>query len=220
LKTLNRSTFLLLALLLALLVASPANAMMIEAPDIAENGSVIPVKITLDQPMTTGQRLDLLVNGELAAQVRVVEGKLTFFTTRVKGSKNNTTIVARVIANGRELDSGSLNVVVNGTVTVSGTPSAASPQLTVRTQPGDIKLLMASPNGFAGTLVVQDAGFRAEVSGSAVISRNPFVALKGEFSDQVSASIDGRTQQDVVARAQPSAGAGDDPKVVGGSYKP
>lgn len=214
-KTLNRSTF----LLVALLTASPVNAMQIKAPNVAENGGVIPVEITLDQPMTAGQRLDLLVNGDLAAQVRVVEGKLTLFSTRVKGSRNNTAIVVRVIANGRELDSASRNVGVTITSPARGAPTTAG-QIKVRTQPGDFKALLVSENGYSGTLVVQDAGFRAEISGSAVLSRNPYINVKGEFSDQVSASINGRTQQDVVARAQPSTGTGDDPKVVGGSYKP
>lgn len=199
-------------------IGLPAYAMTIKAPDIAENGAVVPVEIRLDRPMTAGQSLELLVNGEPAAQVRVMEGKLSLFSTRVKGAQNNTTITARVIANGRELDSASRNVVVNLTGPVGGTPTSVG-YMRVRTASGDLKMLMNSENGFAGTLVVQDAGFRAEISGSAVLSRNPFVGLKGEFSDQVSASIDGRTQQDVV-KAQPSLGAGDDPQVVGGSFKP
>ena len=38
--------------------------MTIKAPDLAENGAVIPVEINLDKPLTAGQRLELLVNGE------------------------------------------------------------------------------------------------------------------------------------------------------------
>lgn len=215
-KTLNRSTF----LLLALLAASPVNAMRIKAPNIAENGSVIPVEISLDQPMTAGQHLDLLVNGDLAAQVRVVEGKLTLFSTRVKGSQNNTAIVVRVIANGREIDSASRNVAVTvGDPVRAGGPSTPSEAMRVRTQTGDIKLLMDSANGFAGTLVIQDAGFRAEISGSAVISKNPYIYVKGEFSDRVSASINGRTQKDVVAKAQEERSAQDkrEPSTSGSS---
>lgn len=213
-KTLNRSTF----LLLALLAASPVNAMRIKAPNIAENGSVIPVEISLDQPMTAGQHLDLLVNGDLAAQVRVVEGKLTLFSTRVKGSQNNTAIVVRVIANGREIDSASRNVGVTTTSSARGAPTTAG-HIKVRTQPGDFKALLVSENGYSGTLVVQDTGFRAEISGSAVLSKNPIVFLKGEFSDQVSASIDGRTQQDVVAKAQEERSAQDkqEPSTSGSS---
>lgn len=218
-KTLKRSSF----LLLALLIANPAYAMQIKAPDIAENGAVVPVEITLDRPMTAGQILELQVNGEPAAQVRVVEGKLSLFSTRVRGAQSNTIIVARVIANGRELDSASRNVVVNLTKPVGGTPTSVE-NTRVRAQSGDIKMLMLSENGFAGTLVVQDAGFRVEISGSALISRNPYVGLKGEFSDRVSASINAsnswQTQQSSYAKAEPSLGAGDDPKVVGGSFKP
>lgn len=204
-------------------IGLPVYAMTIKAPDIVENGAVVPVEIRLDRPMTAGQILELLVNGEPAAQVRVMEGKLSLFSARVRGSQSNTSIVARVIANGRELDSASRNVEVRIIAPVGGTPTSVE-NTKVRAQSGDLKMLMNSANGFAGTLVVQDAGFRVEISGSAVISRNPFVGLKGEFSDRVSASINAsnswQTQQSGYAKAEPSLGAGDDPEVVGGSYRP
>jgi hypothetical protein len=192
-QILKRSRF----LWLALLVAGPVNAMRVVAPNIAENGYVVPVEVRLDRPMTAGQRLDLLVNGEPAAQIRLVEGKLSFFSTRVIGAQSNITITARVIAtNGRELDSASYSSEVRTPVEVSGSTTTVVEPMKVRTQSGDFKVLMTSKNGFAGTLVVQDAGFRAEISGSTLISRNPFIGVKGEFSDQVSASINGQTQHD------------------------
>jgi hypothetical protein len=155
--------------------------------------------------MTAGQSLELLVNGEPAAQVRVMEGNLFLFSTRVKGAQNNTTITARVIANGRELDSASRNVEVRIIAPVGGSPTSTG-AMKVRTQSGDFKVLMSSENGFAGTLVVQDAGFRAEISGSTVISRNPYVGVMGEFSGQVSASINEQMQQDVANLRTPRSG--------------
>jgi hypothetical protein len=176
------------------LAGVPAYAMTIQAPNIAENGAVIAVSIKLDKPLLTGQRLDLLVNGELAAQIRVVEGRLSSFETRVKGSQSNTTITARVIANGSELDSASRNVALTIAATVSGSPTAVGAMKT-RARNGEIKLLMDSENGFSGTLVLQDTGFRAEVSGTSLIARNPMIGVSGEFSDRVTASIDGQEQQ-------------------------
>lgn len=189
LKTLNRFATLKL---LALLLATPAHAITIKAPDLAQNGAVIPVEINLDKPLTAGQRLDLLVNGELAAQVKVVEGKLTAFSTRVKGSRNNTTIAARVVVNGSELDSASRNTKVTITAPVGGSPTAVG-DMKVRAQSGDLKVLMTSENGFAGTLVLKDTGLRAEISGSSVMAKNPLVSVRGNFSDQVTAAIDGKT---------------------------
>ena len=170
------------------LAGVPAYAMTIKAPDLAESGRGITVAINLDKPLTAGQRLDLLVNGELAAQVKVVQGKLTAFTTRVKGSQNNTTITARVIANGSELDSASRNVVVTLTVPVGGSPTSAR-NFKSAPRNGIFKLLMSSENGFSGTLVLQDTGFRVEISGSPSISKDPFISVDGEFSDQLTAHI-------------------------------
>lgn len=222
--------FLNRALIGFLVVAGvPAYAMTINAPDRAENGAVIPVEINLDKPLTAGQRLELLVNGELAAQVKVVEGKLTAFSTRVKGSQSNTTITARVVANGSELDSASRNVVLTIPPIVGGSPTAVG-DMKVRTQNGDIKLLMTSENGFAGTLVLKDTGFRAEISGSSVLSKNPLVSVRGEFSDQITASIGGKTQAAAQAAAKPviaqpaaqpgGIGAGYDPRAARGGNKP
>lgn len=212
------------------LAGVPAYAMAIKAPDLAENGAVIPVEINLDKPLTAGQRLELLVNGELAAQIKVVEGKLTAFSTRVKGSQSNTTITARVMANGSAIDSASRSVTLTISPLVGGSPTAVG-DMKVRAQNGDLKVLMTSENGFAGPLVLKDTGFRAEISGSSVISKNPFVSVRGEFSDQLTVSIDGRTQAAAQATtpkpviAQPAAqpggiGAGYDPRAAGRGNKP
>lgn len=216
-KTLKGSNF----LLLTLLVASFANAMQIKAPDIAENGAVIPIEIWLDQAMTAGQVLELIVNGEPAAQVRVMEGKLSRFSIRVKGSQNDTSILARVITKGRELDSASRNVDVRITSPVSGSPTTAGP-FRVRTNPGDLKILMESQNGFSDTFVVQDTGFRVLISGSRVITKNPYVGVMGEFSDRATAAVDEQARWTPSNPVAPPAslGAGDDPTVVGGSYRP
>lgn len=206
-------------------IGLPTYAMTIKAPDLAENGAVIPVTVNLDKPLTAGQHLDLLVNGALAAQVKVVQGKITAFATRVKGSQNNTTIAARVIANGSELDSASRNVSVSITPPVGGSPTSVG-LMKVRAQNGDLKVLMNSENGFAGTLVLQGAGFRVEISGSSVISKNPLIGVNGDFSDQITASIDGRTQLAAPVTAKPEIvqpatqpggiGAGYDPRAARG----
>lgn len=175
------------------LAGIPAYAMTIKAPDIAENGAVIPVEIKLDKPLTAGQHLDLLVNGTLAAQVRVVEGKLSAFSARVKGAQNNTTIAARVIANGSELDSASRNTKVTIIAPAGGSPTVVG-DMKVRVQSGDLRVVMVSENGFSGPLVLQDSGFRAEISGSSALAKNPFIGVNGKFSNQLTVSIDGLHQ--------------------------
>jgi hypothetical protein len=183
-------------MLIAFLVFAgvPAHALHINAPDRAENGAVIHVEITFDQPLTAGQSLDLLVNDQLAAQVRMVKGKLSAFTTRVQGSRSNTTIAARALGtSGNEIGRTSRGVRLTILAPVSGSPTTAR-VAKAQTQNGNIKILMAAENGFTGPLVLQDTGFHAEIFGSASLARNPFIGLKGDFSDQVTASINGRTQ--------------------------
>lgn len=170
------------------LVGVPAYAMTVKVTDRAEAGGTIPVAINLDQPLTEGQHLDLLVNGELAAQVKVLKGKLTAFSTRIKGTKSNTTITVRVVANERVIDSISRNIDVGFTVAVDGSPSSAR-HIKAVAQNGIVKLLISSENGFSGTLILQDTGFLVEISGSSVISRNPYISVNGEFTDQLTAHI-------------------------------
>ncbi len=211
----------LLVFILAL-AGMPAYAMTIKAPDIAENGAVIPVEILPDRPLTAGQRIDLLVNGEPVAQVRVITGSLSAFSTRVKGTQLNTTISARVIANGGEIDAASRNIAVTISVTASGAPTVVG-DMRVRALNGDLKVLMTSENGFSGILILQDTNFRVEISGTAGIARHPMVGVKGDFTDQATASMDGQTQQPVAkpAVAQPAAqpGADYDPRAARGGYK-
>jgi predicted secreted protein len=178
------------------LVDVPAYAMVIKAPDIAENGAVIPVEIKLDKPMTAGQHLDLQVNGELAARVRVMEGKLSTFSTRVQAAHNDTVIAARVMANGSEIESASRNVHVTITAQINGLPTSVG-SMKERKSNGEIKLLLNSENGFAGTLVLQDTGFHVEISGSSIIAKNPLVSASGEFSDQITASFNALSPTDM-----------------------
>lgn len=206
-----------------LLASATAQALQLVAPDVAENGAVIPVEVRLDRPLTAGQQIDLIVNGQPTAQLRVVEGSVSFFATRVKGSRNPSTITARVLAGGRETGSVSRDVTVTIPATVGGSPTPVGP-IKVRNSGGDVKLLLSSENGFPGALVLQGAGFHVEVSGGASMSRFPFVGIKGNVSGEVTASLSGQTMKMADSatsgpRHEPSSSPGDDPKVVGGSYR-
>jgi predicted secreted protein len=188
-----------LCLVAAMLVIFPAHALTVKAPDMAENGAVVPVEISLSAPLGAGQQLELIVNGEMAARVKVGKGKLRSFHTRVKGSRVNTNVSARVLANGRELDTGSRNVRVTMPAPVGGTPSAAGP-IKIRSSGGSATLLIASQNGYAGTLVLSGADLQVEIVGSTSLSKNPLIGIRGDFSGNVTASINGQT---MVATASP-----------------
>lgn len=169
-----------------LLLSSSVFALQIATPDVAENGAVIPVTIRLDTPLTAGQQLQVIVNDVLTAQVKVQEGKISSFTTRVKGAQNNTVITANVISNGVVQDSGNRELKVTITAAVSGTASAPGGNMRTKKSPGEIKLLMMAENGFADAIVLQDSGFKAEIVGSNGISKNPFITITGNFTDQIS----------------------------------
>ncbi len=170
-----------------MLAGVPAHAMTIQAGNLAENGAAIAVEFKPDRPLTAGQRLDVLVNGELATQVRIVSGTVTTFSTRVKGPQGNTTVTGRVVANGSVLDSGSRNIRVIGPVPSSG-PATAPASVRVRNLQGRVAVLLSSENGFSGTVVFQGSNFRAEVTGSPLLSKDPLFQIRGEFTGQIAAS--------------------------------
>lgn len=73
------------------------------APDIAENGLVVPVEVTLDTPITAGEKLLLLVDDRYLAVVVVPHGASRFhlLSTRVKMPAGRVSARAvRVTANG------------------------------------------------------------------------------------------------------------------------
>jgi len=194
-----------LCLFAAVLAISPAHALTLKAPDVAENGAVIPVDVTLNSPLTAGQQLEVMVNGQVAARVRVSKGKVRSFNTRVKGSHNSTTIAARVMAGGREVDSGSRNLRVTMPAQVTGSPSAAGP-IKMRSGGGSVRLLITSQNGYAGTLVLNGSDLQVEIDGSTSMSRNPLIGVGGDFSGNVTASINGNT---TVAAVYPQQNGGE-----------
>jgi len=180
---------------LLFLVGAPAEAMIIHAPDMAEHGGVIPVEIRPGKPLSAGQRLVLMVNGETAAQFRVVKGTLTAIVTRIKGTRNITTVVARVVAGGSEMDSGSRNIRVNLTVPDGGPATAPGGVMMRNRGGGDVLMRLSSANGFSGTLLLQGNGLLVEITGSLLLTANPIIGVRGDFSGQVTASINGQTRQ-------------------------
>jgi len=176
----------------SLLVAMPAYALNIKTPDRIENGAIIPIEVLPQNPLTSGQQLELLVDGQLAAQLKVVSGKITSLDTRVKGTRNASVVTARVLANGSEREKGSwtLNVVVPARM---DTTLTASTSVKAKSVKGGVRVLINSANGFSGTLVLQGAGFHVHITSGPAMSRNPLVGLKGDISGPVTATIDGQS---------------------------
>ncbi len=180
---------------------TPVCAMQIIAPDKAENGAVIPVEVKFDKPLISGQRLELWVNDKLATHVGIVEGEISNFKIRVKSSSIKTTIKARILGGGNDGSIVSKNVIVTVVSSIGGSPSSVT-ALKEKKINGEIKLLMDSMNGFAGMLVLKDNGFNAEITGSAGVSKNPFVSVKGKFTDKITAKMkQGDGQATELARA-------------------
>jgi len=73
----------------------------ISAPEIAEVGTAVPVKVVLDKPLAANERLTVLANGEIAAQVTADDStQLLEFSTRVRLVCHECTVSATIAVDG------------------------------------------------------------------------------------------------------------------------
>jgi len=179
-------------ILLLLFYCAPVFALNLKAPDIAENGAVIPITVGLDNPLVAGQELDILVNDEVAARFRVFEGQTTSLSTRVMSFQRSASVSASVIDinNRREIDRADKTIKV----TIPSSPHKGDPtvigKLRERIKNGQYKALLSAGNGFIGTLDLKGSGYHAAFIGSRIITKNPYLGVNGNFSDKLASIVD------------------------------
>lgn len=165
--------------------AAPASAglhdIQVKAPDIAENGAVVPVEIAFNPPLQPGEGAELRVNGALASALVVHEGGVSAWSLRLVLPASGTV----------QVQAGGSTAEKFVKVSVGGSPdSLASRPLfnpapglyKLRTTSGDVKALL---NGTlnAGRLKFSGSGFQVSVSGSPYLSMNPLIGFKGSVLD-------------------------------------
>ena len=119
----------MLLLLLGSTVSYADDRMKIRAPDVAENGNVVPVSVKLFSPMFPGQTLKIFSNGELATSVRTVGLSITTFSTRVRMFGSGAIEVRLADQNDQVVLNARKAVQINIAATV---PESGNPKTNVR----------------------------------------------------------------------------------------
>lgn len=151
---------------------------LVKAPDIAENGSVVPVEVSFSPPLQAGEAAEVRIANSLATTLEVQEGEVKSWGLRV--AMPSTGMITVATSGG---GSGQKEVAVGrGVALASGEPLADTAQAKQRVTAGEVRMLL---NGYlnAGKLSVSGSGFRVLVGGSPFLSRNPVLAFTGSVRD-------------------------------------
>ncbi len=161
----------------------------IGAPDIAENGSVVPIVAYFSPALSKGESAIVLIDGNKAMVLDVVDGDVKKLSTRFK--MNAGKIVIKRSKDGKISESAERNVRVKVGAGSGGAPTMInkrSGSYKERITAGEFKVLAISENGFGNTLVLEDKGFKISLTGSNMVSNNPYIAIEGTFTNGVSSA--------------------------------
>ena len=174
-----------LSVFLFLLSAPGVAGLSVKVPDIAENGAVVPVRITLGSPLLAGDKLVLNTSQRPAAAVFEVSGKtgLSEVSTRLRlmGSGYIEAEVQRKTGS-LERDSKNIKVAIGARIPARGSGAVGNQK--VRGRGNSIKMLlfdkMAEDSHIRSIEVAVDNGV-IRGSLSPYVSANPYFAFKGAF---------------------------------------
>jgi predicted secreted protein len=166
---------------------SPANDIQVKAPDIGENGSVIPVEINANRTFSAGERLFLVVNDRyVAASVTPYNPRaMVFLSTRVKMVQTGALRAVLVDKTGRIYVASKEVKVIIGSNDPNQPQNGALGEVKMRTVNSNgrlsVKALLDSPqapNLYAKSLsYLVDGEKLVEVGLTPVSSKNPFVEV-------------------------------------------
>ena len=125
-------------------------------PDIAENGAVVPVGVDFSPPLNAGDVAELLMDGQSTATIRVEQGSLSQFQTRLRFPRSD---LVRLRVNGQDL-SASKHVMVTLAGEVATTASFAGDPMRIRAQVGQVRVLASAKSVNGGTVKMEADGLR------------------------------------------------------------
>lgn len=178
-----------IVVLFSLLVATPVHALTIEAPNRIENGALIPIKIFPTKPVTPGQQIDVLVDGQVAAKLKVLTGNVTSLEVRVKSLQKGSVVSARIVENSNEREKASQKLNIGYGVRTNTTLTRAN-SVKLKTSKGSAQVLVMSQNGFLGTLVLKGSGFHVQVTSGPAMTMNPYIKLAGSIEGELTSSVE------------------------------
>lgn len=168
----------------ALVPEQARGTVSLTAPDIAENGAVVPIGVGFSPELGAGDSAEIsfaLPTGQLAVTaITVQEGTLKQWTLRVSMPRSGRVVVRTNRGASAEKD---VNVRLGGPVNSQHAPldplAAKS-----RYANDEAKVLLEGVHG-SGQLLFQGAGFSAVVTGSPYLARNPYFGFQGSVAGEV-----------------------------------
>ncbi len=163
----------------------------VSAPDVADNGALVQVDVAFSPPLLKGEQAVVLIEEKEA--MRLVNdnvGAVSKLSSRFKMSKTGDIVVSVSRKNNiSELARRNVQVKI-------GRESGGVPTIIVkdrgykeRISAGVYKALAAAPNGFGNTLVLEDARFKVYLTGSNLVSENPYIGIEGNFTNGLRSSF-------------------------------
>lgn len=175
---LSKIIFSLFFLLLNSATSFADDAMSMRAPDIAENGAVVPVTVNLASPMQPGETLKIFSNGNLAASIYLDGLSITNFSTRVRMMESGV-ITAELTNQQGEITFTERHVQVNIAAVI---PDSASNVVSIRQRVRDNSVKVLFSNRMAGIGHIQEINFlssigRITVRTTPYMSQNPYIGI-------------------------------------------
>lgn len=160
-------------------------------PNTPINGKVVPSEAVFSPPLKQGEKVIVVIDGKNAMQIDVVEGEVTKLSTRFKLSTSGEITYERLVA-GVKQESAKKYVLVKNGEAPNGSPSQlikGAKLLREKVTQGSYKCLAYTKNGFGNILVLQEPGFKVEVTGTNAVSNNVYIGIEGNFSDKAISSF-------------------------------
>ena len=159
----------------------------IDAPDIGENGAVVPLSISFRPTLKKGEQINIRIDNQDAMRVTQEDGELSEISGRFK--MNQGTIEVIRLLSGKKIDEGQRKIRIERKSSPQGNPSEITDQSERFGGDGRFLVRLTSSNGFAGNLVYADKNFKTVISGSNLISENAVIGIKGGFSSSIKFSV-------------------------------
>jgi hypothetical protein len=154
----------------------PLRGVTLYAPDVAENGAVVPVGINVGSGLRPGQVLELFVGDALAAHVQVQKGVMIEFQTRVILPHTGVVVSARqggLVLASKQVQVGS-----------PGTPFASAgfngDPMRLRLSADVLRSLVAATSVADGTTRMTSDNLAVQVHNTGYIAKNPFYSFKAD----------------------------------------
>lgn len=153
-------------------------------PNTKINGMVVPSEAVFSPALKQGESAVVVINGKTAMRLNVLEGQVTKLSTRFKLSTSSDITYERQ-ASGVSQESAKKYVNVKDGVEPSGPASNLvknTGNFKEKITGGSYKCIALTKNGFGNTFVLQDDGFKIELTGSNIVSNHLYIGIEGNFS--------------------------------------